>query len=86
MTRTEALRRFVLASPKACKLLARRDDAEILVSLSDNAVMTGFLQAGRLVSATEIGRLVADLVTSEGPSTPATEGDVMTVRMVAAYA
>lgn len=84
-TKTEALRKFVLASPKTCKRIACRTDAEILMILDSNSEMTGYLQAGRLVSAAEIGRLVADLVTSDGPSAPATDDDVETVRMVAEY-
>lgn len=84
MTRLEAARKLVLASPAACKRLDRlhpHDDA-LRAVLNDASALAGHLQAAR-VTRDEVESLIAALVTEAGEAPGATESDIYTVRMQA---
>lgn len=85
MTRQEAIRRHALAHAPTCKRLARlySDDAALAMALS-GPELEGHLRAAARLSRDDLERLIAPLIT-EGGESPATESDVQTVRIQAAY-
>ncbi len=88
MTRLEALRRLAMVSPATCKRMDRfaGDDSDLAAMLNDPAALASHLMGGSRLTRDEVDRLVAALVTCTGEAPPATEAQILDVRMVAAYA
>jgi hypothetical protein len=85
MTRLELLRRHALANVRTARRLDRLypSDSALLVALdSESTLAAALMSAGRL-DADGLSGLIGEVTNEEAPG--ATEGDVMTVRMVAKH-
>jgi hypothetical protein len=74
-----------MSSAKACASLHRRaggTDAGILAALSDKNALTAAIAAAHRITARDVDRLTAPLVTSDEPTPEPTLADVEHVRFM----
>lgn len=85
MNELSALRRLAMSSAKACAALHRRargTDAGILAALDDKASLVAAIATVHRITARDVDRLTAPLVTSDDPAPEPTPADVEHVRFM----
>ena len=85
MNELSALRRLAMSSAKACASLHRRaggTDGGIAAALSDKNALTAAIAAAHRISARDVDRLTAPLVTSDEPTPKPTLADIEHVRFM----
>lgn len=85
MNELSALRRLTMSSAKACASLHRRaggTDAGIAAALDDKGALVAAIAAAHRISARDVDRLTAPLVTSDDPAPEPTLADVEHVRFM----
>lgn len=85
MNELSALRRLAMSSAKACACIHRRaggTDAGILAALDDKSSLVAAIAAVHRISARDVDRLTAPLITSDDPAPEPTLADVEHVRFM----
>lgn len=85
MNELSVLRRLAMSSAKACASLHRRangTDDGIAAALDDKGALVAAIAAAHRISARDVDRLTAPLVTSDDPAPEPTLADVEHVRFM----
>lgn len=85
MNELSALRRLAMSSARACASLHRRaggTDAGIAAALSDKGALVAAIATAHRITARDVDRLTAPLVTSAEPAPKPTLADIEYVRFM----